>query len=63
MLDRMKGLPPLPGKRVTTFLMPRHQYRPVALKRERLKDSPEVQFQVKHIQEKLNCGTARIKGR
>jgi hypothetical protein len=70
MLDKTKGFPPYPGKPVETFLMHPAQHRRMAWKLEQLQDNPEAQylakhhrFLAKHIQEKLNAGTARIKGR
>ena len=70
MLDRTKGFPPYPGKPVEEFLMTPQQHRHMAFKLEQQKDNPEAQFLAKHarflaehIQEKLNAGLARIKGR
>lgn len=70
MLDRTKGFPPYPGKRVETFLMHPAEHRRHAWKLEQLKDNPLAQeLAVRHrwlaktIQQKLNDGTARIKGR
>lgn len=70
MLDRTQGFPPYPGKPVEEFLLHPSQHRRMAWKLEQLHDNPRALYLAKHhrylakyIQQALNDGTARIKGR